>query len=147
MLASKSGVDLSCEGTRWRLRHQITTILAPWFAVRTMAEIAEIFDRSGLTWAPFRCMTEALNEDPDLGPENPMFKSMMHPGVGRYPVPGSPVTYSGFERADPKLAPALGAHTEEILSDVARLDETEIAQLFDKGIVAQANTGDSRRAA
>ncbi|MEQ9675972.1 MAG: hypothetical protein RLO10_16090, partial [Roseovarius indicus] len=61
--------------------------------------------------------------------------TMTQPGLGTFPVPGSPVTFSATERQPPVPAPALGAHTEEILGDVARLDDTEIAQLFDRGIV------------
>ncbi|SHI08094.1 CoA transferase [Marivita hallyeonensis] len=147
LLASATASDLSDEGTRWRLRHQITAILAPWFAVRTLAQVAQVFDESGLTWAPFRSLSEALREDPDLSEDNPMFTSMLHPGVGRYPVPSSPVTYSDFARELPGQAPALGAHTEEILSDVARLDDTEIARLFDTGVVTQAGREDARDAA
>jgi 2-methylfumaryl-CoA isomerase len=35
----------------------------------------------------------------------------------------------------------LGEHTEEILGDVAGLPDTEIATLFDEGIVSQAASG------
>ncbi len=146
-LAASAGVDLTDEGTRWRLRDRITALLAPWFAARPLAEVARECEAHGLTWAPFRSLPEALQSDPDLGPDNPMFRMMEHPGVGQYPVPGSPVQYSAFARTDPVAAPALGAHTEEILSEVAGLDGTEIAGLFDRGVVAQAERAATRNAA
>ncbi|MDJ0820718.1 MAG: CoA transferase [Paracoccaceae bacterium] len=137
-LVVRHGADLRDEGQRWHHRVEIMAILAPWFAARTQAQVAEIFDAGGLTWAPFRSLPEALAQDPDLTAENPMFKMMDEPGIGRYPMPGSPMTFSRFDRQDPVPAPALGAHTEEILGDVVGLDDAEIARLFDAGVVSQA---------
>lgn len=134
-LESKTGLDLRDEGNRWKLRHAITGILGEWFAMRRVEDFAEDFNAKGLTWSVFRTVKEALAEDPDLTDDNPMFSTMTQPGLGTFPVPGSPVTFSATERQPPVPAPALGAHTEEILGDVARLDDTEIAQLFDRGIV------------
>lgn len=146
-LASAQGADLRQEGERWRLRHDITAILSPWFAARTRQQVAEVFDAAGLTWAPFRPLPEALAEDPDLGPDNPMFTTMHHPGVGSYPVPGSPVSFGSHPRTDPVPAPVLGADTEEVLAEVAGLDAGEIARLVDAGIVCQAEGTASRSAA
>ena len=33
-------------------------------------------------------------------------------------------------------APLLGEHTEQLLAEVLRLDESEIARLYDAGVVA-----------
>ena len=139
-LARRSGQSLADEGVRFRLRHDITRILAPWFAARPRVAVARALEAAGVTWAPFRNLAEALAEDPDLGPDNPMFRVMDQPGLGRFPVPGNPAQYTGFARQDPFIAPELGAHTEAVLSEVGRLDDTEIQQLFDAGIV-----GDSTR--
>lgn len=137
-LEAATGADLSDEGNRWRLRDRITVLLAPWFAARPRAEVARLLEAQGVTWAPCRSLPEALAEDPDLGPENPMFHIHDQPGVGRYPMPGTPFAFSGFDRVAAVPAPELGAHTEEILSEVVGCDSTEIAGLFDKGIVRQA---------
>jgi len=146
-LASASGRDLSDEGNRFRLRDEITGILKPWFAARPSAVVARACDASGVTWSQVRSVPEALAEDPDLSDDNPVFTTMDHPGVGRYPVPGSPVSFSGYPRETPVQAPVLGAQTEEILADVAGLDGTEIARLFDAGIVRGPHSGGTRSAA
>ncbi|MFD1344316.1 CoA transferase [Litorisediminicola beolgyonensis] len=134
-LAADTGQDLRDEGVRFELRARITATLAPWFAQRPLSEVSRALEATGVTWAPFRTVPQALAEDPDLSEDNPLFTDMIQPGLGRFPVPGAPVTFSEFSRETPTAAPELGAHTEEVLSTVAGLCDTEIQQLFDKGIV------------
>jgi 2-methylfumaryl-CoA isomerase len=134
-LEARIGQPLASEGVRWTHRHEITAILAPWFAARKVADFASDFNAAGLTWSEFRTTREALRDDPDLSPDNPMFTALSQPGLGTFPVPGLPTQFSAHARQAPAPAPALGAHTEEILGDVARLGDGEIARLFDDGIV------------
>ena len=134
-LAKRSGRDLTDEGARWDLRHDITAILAPWFAARRVGDFAEEFNKRGITWSMFRSIKSAVQDDPDLSEANPMFSMLDQPDLGRFPVPGCPALFSAHARSQPAPAPELGQHTEEILGDVARLSDTEIAQLFDKGVV------------
>jgi len=136
LLAKRHKVDISDEGVRWTLRHEITAILAPWFAERRIEDFAGDFNAMGLTWSVFRSTREAVREDPDFGEANPMFSMTEQPGMGRFPVPGHPAEFGSHGRVRPAPAPALGAHTEEVLGDVARLSDTEISKLFDDGIVA-----------
>lgn len=134
-LAQRTGRDLGDEGVRWEMRHEITAILAPWFAARRVEEFAKEFDKRGITWSIFRSIKSAVQDDPDLSAENPMFSMLDQPGLGRFPVPGCPAQFSDHARTKPAPAPELGQHTEEILGDVVRLSDTEIAQLFDNGVV------------
>jgi 2-methylfumaryl-CoA isomerase len=146
-LAARTQSDLRDEGARWRLRHDITEILKPWFAARPAQAIAELFDAAKLTWSQFRTVQEAVFEDPDLSTDNPMFQTVEQPGIGEYPVPRHPAEFSALAASTPAPAPYLGQHTEEILADVARLDDTEIASLFDRGIVADGPRTRSSKAA
>ena len=134
-LARATGRDLMDEGVRWELRHQITATLAPWFAARRVADFADTFNARKLTWSIFRSVSEAVRLDPDLSEANPMFSMIDQPGLGRFPVPGHPAEFGSHGRIKPRPAPALGEHTEEVLGDVMRLPDHEIARLFDKGIV------------
>ena len=135
-LAQESGLSLAEEGNRWQLRDRITAILKPWFAARNLSDFASDFDSMGLTWSVFRSLEEALKMDADLSEENPMFEIIEQDGLGRYPVPSSPVTFAHCAERNARITPKLGQHTEEILGDVVGACSTEIAQLFDKGIVA-----------
>lgn len=134
-LTQETGKDLGDEGVRWELRHQITQILRPWFSGQTAQQVGMRLDQAGVTWSQFRSVKEAVAEDADLSPDNPMFQTMDQPGLGKFPVPASPMTFSSHGRKPPASAPALGAHTEEILSDVVGMDDREIARLFDRGVV------------
>ena len=146
-IEQRYGISLADEGERWRKRAAITEVLRPWFAARCVEDFRADFDAAGLTWSEFRSMREALAEDPDLGPANPMFDMLHQPGLGRFPVPRHPASFDRLDTAPATPAPELGAHTEEILGDVAQLTGTEIAQLFDAGIVQSDSYRPSRSAA
>jgi 2-methylfumaryl-CoA isomerase len=137
-LARRTGRDLNDEGARWELRHEITDILKHWFAARPAHAIAKLFDDAKLTWSEFRTVKEAVSQDPDLSTDNPIFTELFQSELGRFPVPGHAADFSAFERDPPREAPRLGANTEEVLSDVIGLDDSEIARLFDNGIVAES---------
>ena len=134
-LESALGVSFTDEGTRWTHRHAITDVLKPFFAMRKVSDFEDDFNNHGLTWSKFQTVREAVANDPDLSVENPMFSELLQPGIGRFAVPGHPAAFSAIERQPPKAAPVLGMNTEEILCDVAGLCDTEVAQLFDSGVV------------
>jgi 2-methylfumaryl-CoA isomerase len=135
-LAARLGVSLSDEGNRFRAQAEITALFAPWFAARTLAQIAPLFDGAGLTWSIFRSFAEAVHADPDLTEENPMITRIDQPGIGPLPVAGLPVGFGAHPRETPRPAPRLGQHSEEILADILGLSPAGIGALMDKGIVA-----------
>lgn len=137
LLGVRLGLDLDQEGDRFRARKEIAAILAPWFAARTVAEFARVFDKAGITWSEFRSFRQALAEDPDLSTANPMFSMVEQPGMGSWLSPSSPVGFDAFARLPARPAPRLGEHTEEILGDVLGLPDAEIASLFDDRVVAR----------
>jgi 2-methylfumaryl-CoA isomerase len=134
-LEQRLGESFADEGARFRHRAAITAVLAPYFAARRLEEIAPAFDKAGLTWSEFRSFARAVREDPDLSSANPMFTDLHQPGLGRFPVPGSPFDFGAHAREAPVGAPELGEHTEEILASVAGLSSGQIARLFDQGVV------------
>jgi len=135
-LGQALNLDLRAEGNRWHARHAIAALMAPWFAARPLPQIAPLFDAAGLTWAPFRTFGQAVRDDPDLSPANPMMQVLDQPGIGPYVVPGSPVTSSLLSRLQATPAPQLGQHTEAVLADVLGLGAGQIGKLMDKGVVA-----------
>lgn len=138
-LEKENNINLQDESIRWHWRHEITEIIEPWFKIRTVKDFADDFDKTGLTWSVFRSVKEALNVDPDLTEDNPLFKKILQPNAGEFLVPRHPANFSKVENSDATPAPALGEHTEEVLGDVLNLSDLEISNLFDDGVVASPN--------
>jgi 2-methylfumaryl-CoA isomerase len=134
-LASSTGIDIDDEGGRYRARDAIAAILEPWFAARSLAEVADILTRARVSWGPYRSFAELPGEEPRCK-DNPLFAAVPQPGVGSLLTPASPLDFSAAARISPLPAPAPGQHTGEILADVLGLPENEIARLYDAGVVA-----------
>jgi 2-methylfumaryl-CoA isomerase len=130
------GVDLSKEGDRFKARDAISAVLDPWFAERTLDEIARAFEGTGVCWGPYQTFIQMVENDPRCSTENPMFAEIEQPGIGKYLVPGSPLEFSGLERTTPHRAPLLGENTDEVLAEILGMSDGQIGKLHDDGIVA-----------
>ncbi len=99
-------------------RTEVIAILDELFAQRTFDEWAERFDRAGVWWAPAQTPAEVV-VDPQLI-DNHGIVAVEGDGAGgdgARSVAG-PVTFSGVATADSAVVPALGEHTDEVLSDL-----------------------------
>jgi 2-methylfumaryl-CoA isomerase len=135
-LGQRLGLDLNREGDRFEARQEITARLQPWFRARKVEDFAKAFDDNGVTWSVFRTFKQAVENDPDLSTRHPMFSEVEQPGIGQYPVPGTPFEFSEFQRCPPERAPVLGEHTDEILSGILGLSDSEISRLHSDRVVA-----------
>ncbi len=136
LVESTMGVDLDKEGDRFAAREVLGAILKPWTIARTLDEIREVFDAHQVCWGPYQTFMELVDSDPRCSTENPMFEELEQPGIGTYLMAGSPLQFGINGRLPPKRAPILGEHTDEILSELLSLSETEIGRLHDEGVVA-----------
>lgn len=135
-LGARLGLDLSREGDRFEAREEIASLLTPWFAARSFADVATALDAHRVTWAQYRTVREALMHDADLSASNPMFAEVDQPGIGRYIMPGSPLAFGAVGRVPVRAAPRLGEHTDEILLELLGLSEAAVGALHDAGVVA-----------
>jgi 2-methylfumaryl-CoA isomerase len=133
-----TGHDLDTQTGRFEAREAIATLLRPWFASRDLGVVREQLTGSGVSWGPYQTFAQLIDEDPRCSPANPLFEQVEHPGVGVYPMAGSPLWFSGAPRAGVLRSPMLGEHTEEILADILGLSTNEIGRLHDSGTVAVA---------
>lgn len=137
MIGPLMGVDMDDEGGRFHARDAISAVLAPWFAARTLAEVAAAFAGSGVLWGPYQDFGQLVAEDPRCTTANPLFREIEQPGVGPLMVPGSPLSFPALgERADHRPAPTLGQHTDAVLADLLGLSSGEIGRLHDAKVVA-----------
>ena len=135
-LAQRMQLDFKKEGNRFRARREIAGVFEPWFEARALSEIAEIFDARRVCWSQYRTTRQVVEEDPDCSTDNPMFEEVEQPGIGTYPMAGSPVEFEACERVPATRAPGIGEHTDEVLCEVLGLSEAEVGRLHDEGVVA-----------
>jgi 2-methylfumaryl-CoA isomerase len=133
-IEEEKGVDLKIEADRWSARAEIAAVIEPWVAARTAAEVTEALKEAGALAAPYRSFRE-LAHDRDAVLDNPMFTVLDQPGIGRYPVAASPLQFGAVPREMALPAPALGQHTDEILSGILGLSSAQIGTLHDEKII------------
>src|SRR5690606_10753708 len=105
-------------------------------AARLYSDLADAFDANGVCWGPYRTLREALDEDPDMSAANPVLSMLKHNSGAEYLTAGAAATLEGRSRGEPRRAPRLGEHTDEVLAEMMGLSSGAIARLHDRGIVA-----------
>ena len=135
-LASELCLNLDKEGDRFAARERLQALFAPWFAARSSAQVHKALDAAGVCWGPYQTLTQLVASDVECSVENPLFSSIDQPGIGSVLTPSQPLNFGAIDAAEPKPAPRLGEHTEEILSELLGMSSGEIAALHDARIVA-----------
>ncbi len=135
-LAAQLAIDLSMEHERYEHRQVLAALLAPWFESRTLAEVTDRLERSGVLWGRYRDVVELVHDPDSLIARSDRFSVIDQPGVGPYPAPASVIVGSGWDVSEPMPAPRLGEHTTSVLRDLAGLDEGCITDLRERGVVA-----------
>ncbi len=130
--------DFTKEEDRYRARDAIAALLAPWFEARTLEEVRKALDEHGVCWGPYQTFTQLLDEDWRVSTANHVFGNVDHPGIGRLLTPATPLRFPEEPAVPPLTAPLLGMHTDQVLSDVLGMTDTEIGRLHDDGLVATA---------
>lgn len=129
------GVDLREEGARYHWRDAIAGILSPWFAARTHEEVAAALDDARVLWGPFRTMDQALRDA--QATEASVVTRLHQPGIGDMAATANPLRWD--ERlVPPTPAPRLGEDTDEVLTSVLGLSDTELGRLHDEHVIASA---------
>lgn len=112
---------------------ELTDALDAAFAGRDLAEWGPALDRYGLIWGPASTLSE-LAQDPQaetLG----LYPTVSDPDAGRFRTVGAPIHVDGADIGPRGPAPALGAHTREVLTELGLADD-DVTGLADDGVVA-----------
>ena len=127
--AAALGHRLDSEAARYAARELISIALRPWFAARSLANVAAAFTDRSILWGPYRNFTQMLAEDPRCSEANPMFRRTDHPGVGRFLTARTPFAFTGSSTLPPSTAPALGEHTRAVLAERLGLGDAALDAL------------------
>ena len=124
------------DANRFEQREAIFAIMQGAAGLVDYAELAKRLAGAGATFEHYRTMFEAA-QDPVLVADNPLFgPSPANPSGFEYPATRSFVNVPGTPRSDPRPAPYLGQHSEEVLSGVLGLGAEELIRMIDTGLVA-----------
>ncbi|WP_454693448.1 CoA transferase [Achromobacter aegrifaciens] len=135
-LQSQLGLDFTKEGDRFQAREVIAKEIDRWVGSRTIAQVRHTFDEHSVCWGQYQTVQQALAHDSRVSSANPIFERIHTLGVGTHLASGTPVRLRGQARHPTAAAPVLGAHTDEVLMDVLKLDSAAVGRLYDAGVVA-----------
>ncbi|MGY6550625.1 MAG: CoA transferase [Erythrobacter sp.] len=103
---------------------------------RNYADLAAAMKAEGCTFERYRTAFEAAN-DRQLVADNPLFgPAPANPSGFDYPATRSFANLPGRAAGDPRPAPYLGEHSEEVLAEKLGLSSGAIGRLVDAGTVA-----------
>lgn len=136
MLEGELGVSFEYEAARFTHRAPLFEMVQGAIGCMNYDDAAALLNEKAICWETYRTLKESMEKEPGFVAGNPVFNDQRHPSGHSYPTGGSPVTFPTMSRNQAPRAPRLGEHTEEILAEVLKLPEYEIAKLHDQGIVA-----------
>ena len=120
-------------------RHELFDLFQSAASRFDYAQLAQRLTKAGATFERYRTMHE-MTQDPDLVANNPLFgPSPANPSGFAYPAPRSFANIPGRAPGDPRAAPYLGEHSEEVLAQRLGLSSGQIAALIDRGVVATSD--------
>jgi formyl-CoA transferase len=105
---------------------EIDAFITEWSLQRDKHECMRVLGDAGVPASAVLDTLELYN-DPELRRRD-VFVTLPHPDRGQFTMPGCPVRMSDSPHA-PTAAPLLGAHTDEVLSQVLGYSEDKIAAL------------------
>jgi 2-methylfumaryl-CoA isomerase len=112
---SALGADFGDEGDRFRHRDVLVALMRPWFAQRTLADVAAALGATHVLWSPFRRLTD-LADDVAHG-HSAVAEVRDEPDLGSVVVTSGPLRLRGEDAVDAPAAPVLGADTDRLLRD------------------------------
>ena len=107
--------------TRTELLHEpeLRAIIEEWSRERSVVEVVATLDARGIPASPIASFAEAAHSDHVRYRQ--LIAEVVQAHAGRVQVIEQPVHFGGVRRGDLRSAPALGEHTDEILSSLAGL--------------------------
>lgn len=131
------GRPIAGHGDLFELRRELGDMLSTRIEHLAFEELRLRFDAHRVVWGPYQDFAELATGTGRWSiSQNERFSIVDHPGVGAFPIPRSPLRFSGRTEQEPQRAPKPGENTVEVLEGVLGLALSEIGRLHDRSIVA-----------
>ncbi len=120
-------------GDRVTNRVEVTRVLNEIFEKRTTAEWVKLLDDAGVANGPINTIAEVFKEPQVIA--RGLKIELPHAVAGKVPLVASPMRFSETPIKHEIPPPAVGQHTDEILREVLKKTDAEIAGLRGSGVV------------
>jgi crotonobetainyl-CoA:carnitine CoA-transferase CaiB-like acyl-CoA transferase len=130
---------LSTVAGRFDAHDRLDQHLADWFGAQARDDAVARLRAAGVAAAPVVDQRDVVTQP--VSEARGFAEWCDHPVVGRIPVITQPFRWSGIDQWIRFPAPTLGQHNHEVLSSILGLDEAEIAQLEDEGVIGTRPVG------
>jgi 2-methylfumaryl-CoA isomerase len=127
-LEAAMDADLNLESDRYRLRETIAAILRPWFLARPLHQVRYELTNARVLWGLYQGMTDVITAHQHGAHQ--VLADVTIPGNTPAITARSPMRWNGAY-GQPGEAPTLGQNTAEVLSEVLKLSDAELAELRD----------------
>lgn len=109
-------------------------IIEQWAKQHTVEELEQMIVEAGIPFGRILNIAQAC--DLEVLKDRNMLWTVKDTGIGEeIQIPGSPIKMHGCEDAVMRSAPVIGEHTESILKHVLHMQDQEIQQLKENGII------------
>ena len=112
---------------------EVNGIVSDWVKTKTKNELQQLLDECGVPMSPIYSIKDIF--------ENPQYKEreniveVDHPRLGKVKIPGIMPKFSETPGSIRQIAPDLGEHSDEILTQLLELDEATISNLKEKKVI------------
>ena len=139
-LEASSGLSFATsDANRFDQRDGIFAIMQGAAEQFDYTDLAQRLSAAGATFEHYRTMFE-MAQDRQLVADNPLFgPSPANPSGFTYPATRSFANVPSMPVGDPKPAPYLGEHSEQVLVGQLGLSSSQIADLIQRGLVAPSD--------
>ena len=114
-------------------RDELEALLDEAFGRRSVGAWLDELTEAGVPCGPIQDLAQVI-ADPHLAARE-MISRLQQPGAGELAMPASPLLFSDSPREAPRPAPALGQHTDEILTSLLDLDADALDRLRADGVI------------
>jgi 2-methylfumaryl-CoA isomerase len=136
-LESQFKVNLNLEADRFKMRQEISDLIASIIKEKSLSELSDVFSSFNVSWSKYQTFQELLNNDHRASESNPIFNLSEQQGIGELPNIASPIRFTNVPNLGAQPAPLLGANTEEVLEELLKMSGAAIQDLKQKKIINQ----------
>ena len=128
--------DERCSSHNRRIQHRDVTedLLNEWGRSHTVKEVCAALDAAGIPNAPVNSIREVA-EDTHFTEYRNMFPRYMQPELGEVRVTNLPLRFPEGSEPEIEPAPSFGQQTEEVLRELLHMEDGEIREWKDKGVL------------